>query len=140
MNLKGKTYAVRGDRSKETLRVSNPLTQLTLKTEGRATVGGLGAVVLAEGLYITSPAAAEFNSNYGGFTVNGELYNGTVVISNREPSAIDGVPYDATQSYPTAIYDYSGRQIENSKYVNHQLPKGLNILRMADGTVRKQLR
>ncbi len=137
MKLKGKTYAVRGDNSKETLRVSNPLTQLTLKTEGRATVGGLGAVVLAEGLYITSPAAAEFNSNYGGFTVNGELYNGTVVISNREPSAIDDVLYDADLSHPTAVYDYSGRQIENRKSVNRELPKGFNILRMADGTVRK---
>jgi len=132
LNLTGKTYAVRGDRAIERLRVMDTSTQMTLKTEGRATLSGLRAVVLGPGLYITSPVEAVFNENYGGFTVDGELWNGMVQISNREPSAIDGVAIDAELSAPAAVYDTSGRRLLQQK-------RGLNILRMTDGTVRKQL-
>ena len=139
LNLKGKTHAIQGDKARELLRITDASTELTLTTEGPATLSGLGAMWLGPGLYVTSPVNAVFDSSYGGFTLSGLPYNGMVEISNREPSAIDGVACDAAASHPTAVYDYSGRQIENRKSVNRKLPKGFNILRMADGTVRKLL-
>ena len=131
LNLKGNTYAVRGDNQREILRVMNANTQLKLKTEGRATLSGLGALYLGAGLHVTRPAQAMFDTDFGGITVNGELYNGTVLISNREPSAIT-MPEAPASGLVTAVYDFSGRKIVN-------IPKGFNILRMADGTVRKQI-
>ncbi len=132
INLMGKTYAVRGDRAIERLRVMDTRTQMTMKTEGRATLSGLRAVVVGPGLYITSPVEAVFNENYGGFTVNGELWNGKVEISCREPSDIGDVACGADLSAPAAVYDTSGRRLKEQK-------RGLNIMRMTDGTVRKQV-
>ena len=151
LNLKGNTYAVRGDNQREILRVMNSNTQLKLKTEGRATLSGLGALYLGAGLHVTRPAQAMFDTDFGGITVNGELYNGTVLISNREPSAIT-MPEASASGLTTAVYDFSGRKIVNSPWPpklggwgseqNSQIvksPKGFHILRMADGTVRKQI-
>lgn len=46
---------------------------------------------------------------------------------------VNGRPMVETQS----IYDLSGRQIVNGKSSNSKLPKGINIIRMSDGTVKK---
>ena len=48
---------------------------------------------------------------------------------------VNGRPMVETQS----IYDLSGRQIVNGKSSNSKLPKGINIIRMSDGTVKKVL-
>ena len=130
VSLTGKTSALRGDRTIERLLVENQETQLILESEEKATIGGLGAINLGQGLFITSPKGAVFSSDYGGLTVDGKLYSGKVIISNRESSAIDDVQCDA--SAPVAIYDHSGRKLREQR-------KGLNIIRRSDGTVCKQM-
>lgn len=132
LNIKGNTYAIMGDSWKERMYVTNTNTQLTLLTEGRGTIVGLAELGLGPGLYITSPVDAVFSADDGGLTLDGLLYSGKVVISSREPSAIDPILCDAAVERPAAIYDHSGRQLRHQH-------RGLNLLRMADGTVRKQL-
>jgi hypothetical protein len=132
INLTGKTYAIQGTKQTEKLMVYDTSSQITLNTKGRSTVSGLGALTLQAGLYITEPFNAEFDNNYGGIAVGGLLYNGTVVISNREPSAITPTTADSDQK-PVEMYDFGGRKTANGK------SKGLYLVRMSDGTVRKQI-
>lgn len=128
LNLTGKTYALHGDASRETLRVEKTNTRVTMNTEGRATLTRLKEVVLDKGLYFTTPYAAAFDESFGAITVDGRLYNGTIVISSQEPSAIEGVTYDEKE--PTeVIYDLAGRQLGRPR-------KGMNIIKT--GNVRKK--
>ncbi len=129
LNLTGGTYAIQGAKRNEKLMVYDTQTKLTLRGYDRGTVSGLDQLQLQSGLYITEPYGAEFSTDYGGIAIGGLLYRGTVVISNREPSAIDD-PVASPSDAPIAIYDQGGRKLQ-------QQQRGLNIVRMSDGTVRK---
>lgn len=130
INLKGKNHAIHGERRSETLHVRNTATELTLRTDGFGTLSGIGALVLDQGLYISSPWQAFFDDTYGGVAVGNSLYSGTIIISNREPSNGIGDAVVETGGLPKAFYDAAGRRLQ-------QQQRGLNIIRMSDGTTRK---
>lgn len=55
------------------------------------------------------------------------------------PTGIDEVESSElkVESPTNEWYDLCGRKIENSQSSNGQFPKGINIIRMSDGTTRK---
>ena len=130
VSLKGKNHAIHGERRNETLHVQNTATELTLRTEGFGTLSGIGALLLDQGLYITSPWQAFFDDTYGGVAVGNSLYSGTIIISNREPSNGIGDAVMDNGGMAEAFYDTAGRRLQ-------QQQRGLNIIRMSDGTTRK---
>ena len=69
--------------------------------------------------------------------------NGTIVNAAQADIMAHGTGIAAVASSGSnkaeAIYSVDGRQIVNGKLSNGKLPRGLNIVRMSDGTVRKVL-
>ena len=64
---------------------------------------------------------------------NGQMVTGKVVIGFEQgpPTAIDGIEEVLPQV--GTVYDTAGRQLNDTR-------KGMNLVRMSDGTVRKQVR
>ncbi len=89
-------------------------------------------------MVILSPANATYEywantwDNYY-LTVNRQRWDGPVHIGfyEGEPTAVDGILDNQPQV--EAIYDTAGRQVNSTR-------RGLSLMRMSDGTVRKQVR
>ena len=115
---------------------------------------------------VTNSVAKEFTANTGlEYTYTGNISSNTLIQDKTKLTAVallidrtNGTIVNAARSaiadYGTGIgevngqslmtdapsaYDLSGRQIVNSKSSNGKLPKGINIIRMSDGTVKKVL-
>lgn len=87
------------------------------------------AITLQNGTKVVEPAGAKLNADGTAVvTSNGGVASG-VVFGDKTATAIDAVEVDRNADVRD-IYDASGRQMDAAR-------KGLNIIRMSDGTVRK---
>jgi hypothetical protein len=87
--------------------------------------------VTGPGLIYTTPAGAVYTDKC--LKKNGQMVTGKVVIGFEQgpPTAIDGI--EEGQPQVETVYDTAGRQLNDTR-------KGMNLVRMSDGTVRKQVR
>ena len=100
--------------------------------------GNMMVASLKELEYETEYSYVAFVRTSGG-TFYGEKQ--TFTTGEMDPDGIEEVysSESIVHSSEEAVYDLSGRQIVNSKSSNSKLPRGINIIRMSDGTTRKVL-
>lgn len=109
------------------------LLRVTLPTQGRKVVVGkrveaLTDLILESGK-ITKPVGGKFDKNvHAVVDQNGNKANG-VTFEDRYATAIDAIEV-ANDTDVRNIYDATGRESGTAK-------RGLNIIRMSDGTIRK---
>ena len=109
------------------------LLRVTLPTQGRKVVVGkrveaLSDLILETGK-ITKPVGGKFDKNvHAVVDQNGNKANG-VTFEDRYATAIDAIEV-ANDTEAKQIFDATGRESNTAK-------RGLNIIRMSDGTVRK---
>jgi len=112
---------------------SIPSNVVTIEANGNMMVASL------EGLeFETQYCYVAFAKTSEGETFYGEQQ--TFTTGEMDPDRIEEV--HSSQSIvhsEEAVYDLSGRKIVNGQLSNGQMPKGINILRMSDGTTRKVL-
>ena len=103
---------------------------IVLTGNGSGTLQGFSTLT-GPGLLITTPEGAVYNNNC--LMKNGQMVTGKVVIGFEQgpPTAIDGIEEGLPQV--ETVYDTAGRQLNDTR-------KGMNLVRMSDGTVRKQVR
>ena len=102
----------------------------TLYTD-KGGVKGLASLEL-KNCRITIPSDGEFSTSKHGVVSGNTLASEVLIRSNNDATAIEAVEIanDANDADVKAIYDAAGRETTTAK-------RGLNIVRMSDGSVRK---
>ena len=102
-------------------------------------------IVKANGnMMVASLEDLEFETNYCyvafAKTSEGEIFYGeqqTFTTGEMDPDGIESLTPDPSPVGEESWYDLSGRKIVNGKLSNGKLPRGINIIRYADGTSKK---
>ena len=130
MTLTASTYGIYSNNSKCTLNF-NSCSKVKVAANGTLITGWKS--INLSGCKITDPAGATVK--------NGTVYYNNKVLSNDEltiravATDIDMVETDGIeeQETPKAVYDTEGRQLP-------EMQRGINIIRMPDGTIRKVMK
>ena len=95
-------------------------------------------------MMVASLEDLEFETNYCyvafAKTSEGETFYGeqqTFTTGEMDPDGIESLTPDPSPVGEESWYDLSGRKIVNGKLSNGKLPRGINIIRYADGTSKK---
>jgi len=114
--------------SGETLIISG---KAYVSAKANKSVERFASIQLKDNIKLLRPTNAEIKKDsYGwGVFVGNSLTNQEVIFGDASLAGVDAVELDNNADVKD-VYDASGRQVEGTQ-------KGLNIIRMSDGTVRK---
>ncbi len=102
-----------------------------VKAQGYCSIERLASIQLKDNIELKAPDGAEIKKGeYGwGVFVGDSATSKQVIFADKSVTAIDAVEVDRNADVRD-IYDANGRQTDSAR-------KGLNIIRMSDGTVKK---